>query len=228
MSPRVAVALRRGPQLRRRVHLARGRGDGRRATSSTPDAITPNVDLRRADRGDRVEPDHLVLRPAVELVARADRRRRRRARSPPPAPTPILGDGIIGKVLIPAVIAPVLAFVVGAIAIVVCYRIVGRQRPGPVTRGFRLGQVVSGGMLALAHGTNDAQKTMGVIALALIANGDSRRGRRSADMGDRLAPPPRSRSAPTPAAGGSSGRWARGSSRWTPPRGSRRRAPAPR
>jgi PiT family inorganic phosphate transporter len=48
---------------------------------------------------------------------------------------------------------------------------VGRERPGPVNRGFRLGQVISGGMLALAHGTNDAQKTMGVITLALIANG---------------------------------------------------------
>jgi PiT family inorganic phosphate transporter len=81
------------------------------------------------------------------------------------------GDGIAGKVLIPALIAPTVAFVVGAIAIVICYRVVGRQRPGPVTRGFRLGQVVSGGMLALAHGTNDAQKTMGVIALALIAHG---------------------------------------------------------
>jgi inorganic phosphate transporter, PiT family len=84
----------------------------------------------------------------------------------------ILGDGILGKVLIPAVIAPVLAFAVGGIAIVICYWVVGRQRPGPVTRGFRLGQVVSGGMLALAHGTNDAQKTMGVITLALIANGN--------------------------------------------------------
>jgi PiT family inorganic phosphate transporter len=84
----------------------------------------------------------------------------------------ILGDGILGKVLIPAVIAPVLAFAVGGIAIVICYRVVGRQRPGPVTRGFRLGQVVSGGMLALAHGTNDAQKTMGVITLALVANGN--------------------------------------------------------
>jgi PiT family inorganic phosphate transporter len=83
----------------------------------------------------------------------------------------VLGDGILGKVLIPAVIAPILAFVVGAIGIVGCYRIVGRQKPGPVTRGFRLGQVVSGGLLALAHGTNDAQKTMGVIALALIASG---------------------------------------------------------
>jgi inorganic phosphate transporter, PiT family len=84
----------------------------------------------------------------------------------------IFGDGILGKVLIPAVIAPVLAFVVGGVAIVVCYRIVGRQRPGPVTRGFRLGQVLSGGLLALAHGTNDAQKTMGVITLALVINGN--------------------------------------------------------
>jgi PiT family inorganic phosphate transporter len=84
----------------------------------------------------------------------------------------ILSDGVIGKVLAPALIAPVLAFVVGGIAIVVCYRIVGRQRPGPVTRGFKLGQIASGGLLALAHGTNDAQKTMGIIALTLIASGD--------------------------------------------------------
>ncbi len=84
----------------------------------------------------------------------------------------IFGEGLLGKVLIPAVIAPVLAFVVGGIGIVACYRIVGRQRPGPVTRGYRLGQVLSGGLLALAHGTNDAQKTMGVITLALVANGN--------------------------------------------------------
>ena len=88
----------------------------------------------------------------------------------------VLSDGVIGKVLVPAIIAPIVAFIVGALAIVVCYRVVGRQRPGPVTRGFRLGQVVSGGMLALAHGTNDAQKTMGVIALALIANGSLENG----------------------------------------------------
>ena len=83
----------------------------------------------------------------------------------------VFGEGILGKVLIPALVAPVLAFVVGAFAIVICYQVVGRQRPGPVSRGFRFGQVISGGMLALAHGTNDAQKTMGVIALALIASG---------------------------------------------------------
>jgi inorganic phosphate transporter, PiT family len=84
----------------------------------------------------------------------------------------ILSDGLVGKVLIPALVAPILAFAVGGLAIVVCYRVLGRQRPGPVSRGFKLGQMVSGGMLALAHGTNDAQKTMGVIALALIASGD--------------------------------------------------------
>ncbi len=84
----------------------------------------------------------------------------------------VLGNGVLGKVLIPAVVAPLLAFVVGGIAIVLCYRTVGRLRPGPVTRGYKLGQIASGGLLALAHGTNDAQKTMGVITLALIANGN--------------------------------------------------------
>jgi inorganic phosphate transporter, PiT family len=83
----------------------------------------------------------------------------------------VIAEGLVGKVLIPAVVAPVVAFLVAGLGIGIAYRIVGRQRPGPVTRGFRYGQVVSGGLLALAHGTNDAQKTMGVITLALIANG---------------------------------------------------------
>jgi inorganic phosphate transporter, PiT family len=80
-------------------------------------------------------------------------------------------DGILGKVMIPAIVAPILAFIVAGASILVLYRIVGRLRPRPVTNGFRGGQVLSGGMLALAHGTNDAQKTMGVITLALVANG---------------------------------------------------------
>jgi PiT family inorganic phosphate transporter len=83
----------------------------------------------------------------------------------------VLADGLIGKVLVPAVVAPVLAFVVAGVAIAIAYRVIGSERPGTVTRGFRLGQIVSGGLLALAHGTNDAQKTMGVITLALISNG---------------------------------------------------------
>src|SRR4051795_9265790 len=81
-------------------------------------------------------------------------------------------DGIIEKVLVPAAVAPVLAFAAAALAIIIIYWMVGRLRPGPVNRGYRLGQIVTGSMFSLAHGTNDAQKTMGIITLALIAHGD--------------------------------------------------------
>ena len=84
----------------------------------------------------------------------------------------VKGDGVLEKVVVPALLAPMLAFATAGIGILVCYRIVGRQRPGTVNRGFRLGQIVSGSLFALAHGTNDAQKTMGIIFLALIANGN--------------------------------------------------------
>src|SRR5918911_888493 len=68
----------------------------------------------------------------------------------------VISDGLVGKVIVPALIAPILAFVVAGLAILVCYRIVGRLRPGPVTAGFRLGQVISGGVLALvSHGDID-------------------------------------------------------------------------
>jgi PiT family inorganic phosphate transporter len=86
-------------------------------------------------------------------------------------PDAVKVDGVIEKVLSPAVIAPILALISAALAIIVTYRIVGRLRPGPVNRGYRLGQVVSGGLYALSHGTNDGQKTMGIITLALVANG---------------------------------------------------------
>jgi PiT family inorganic phosphate transporter len=81
------------------------------------------------------------------------------------------GGGLVGSLIVPAIVAPLVAFFVAGTAILIIYRIVGRLRPGPVSRGFRLGQIVSGGLLALSHGTNDAQKTMGVITLALIAHG---------------------------------------------------------
>jgi PiT family inorganic phosphate transporter len=83
----------------------------------------------------------------------------------------VYGSGLVDKVIVPALVAPLLAFIAGGIAILVAYRIVGRRRPGPVVRGFRLGQVISASLLALSHGTNDAQKTMGIIFLALVANG---------------------------------------------------------
>ncbi len=87
-------------------------------------------------------------------------------------PDAVLGDGLIEKVFIPALVAPLLAFATAAMAILMTYRIVGRLRPGPVNRGYRVGQIVSGSLFSLAHGTNDAQKTMGIIALALVAHGD--------------------------------------------------------
>lgn len=82
------------------------------------------------------------------------------------------GDGVVGRVLVPAVVVPAVALAVGIGAIAVCYRVAGRLRPAPAKRGYRLGQVPATGLLALAHGSNDAQKTMGVITLALIANGN--------------------------------------------------------
>jgi inorganic phosphate transporter, PiT family len=87
-------------------------------------------------------------------------------------PDAVNADGVVEKVLVPAAVAPVLAFTAAAIAIIIIYRMVGRLRPGPVMRGYRLGQIVTGSMFSLAHGTNDAQKTMGIITLALIAHGN--------------------------------------------------------
>ncbi|MEA2198047.1 MAG: inorganic phosphate transporter, PiT family [Solirubrobacteraceae bacterium] len=83
----------------------------------------------------------------------------------------VRGEVLLRTVIAPGVVAPVLAFAVAAISIVIIYRIVGRRRPGIVTDGFRIGQIASTAMLSLAHGTNDAQKTMGVITLALVAHG---------------------------------------------------------
>jgi len=83
----------------------------------------------------------------------------------------VLGDGLLEKVIVPSLVAPVIAFIVAACAILITYRMVGRLAPGPVNRGYRRGQIVSASLLSLSHGTNDAQKTMGIITLALIAHG---------------------------------------------------------
>jgi PiT family inorganic phosphate transporter len=81
-------------------------------------------------------------------------------------------DGVVSKVLVPALIAPVLAGLVALAATVIVYRMIRRFVAERAERGFRWAQVGSSSMVALAHGTNDAQKTMGVICLALIANGN--------------------------------------------------------
>jgi inorganic phosphate transporter, PiT family len=74
-------------------------------------------------------------------------------------------------VIIPAGCAPVIAGLVAVVGTVLVYRI-SRGVPEKASgHGFRIGQIGSASMVSLAHGTNDAQKTMGVITLALIANG---------------------------------------------------------
>jgi PiT family inorganic phosphate transporter len=78
---------------------------------------------------------------------------------------------VVGMVLVPLALSPVVAGVVALTATWLAYRIAAHGDPRTTTRGFRNAQVVSASMVALAHGTNDAQKTMGVITLTLITVG---------------------------------------------------------
>jgi PiT family inorganic phosphate transporter len=78
---------------------------------------------------------------------------------------------VLTKVVLPAVISPLLAGAVALIATYLAYRITTRADDGTTKRGFKAGQIVSASMVALAHGTNDAQKTMGIITLTLITAG---------------------------------------------------------
>src|SRR5437588_8278960 len=79
--------------------------------------------------------------------------------------------GLAHKVLIPALIAPAVAFFVAFGLLIVIYWLFQWVAHGIASRGFRLGQLVSGTFVAFSHGANDAQKTMGVIALALYTHG---------------------------------------------------------
>jgi PiT family inorganic phosphate transporter len=75
----------------------------------------------------------------------------------------------VDSVIIPAVLSPVICFGVAALSTFVIYRLTKAIGEGRAKRGYRLGQIGSAALVSLAHGTNDAQKTMGVITLALIA-----------------------------------------------------------
>jgi PiT family inorganic phosphate transporter len=80
------------------------------------------------------------------------------------------GHSIVAKVLVPAVLAPVIAALVAGLATRLAYRTALPDERPRSHRYFRLGQLASASLVSLAHGTNDAQKTMGVITLALIAD----------------------------------------------------------
>ncbi|GBF16054.1 low-affinity inorganic phosphate transporter 1 [Rhodococcus sp. Br-6] len=79
--------------------------------------------------------------------------------------------GVMGKVILPALLAPVVAALVAAVGTKLIYRITRDVPDDTKGEGFRIGQVGTASLVSLAHGTNDAQKTMGVIFLALVAHG---------------------------------------------------------
>jgi PiT family inorganic phosphate transporter len=81
------------------------------------------------------------------------------------------GDVLVTKVLIPAVAAPLVAGVAAMIAARATYTLGKNTHERAASKGYRAGQVASAGLVSLAHGTNDAQKTMGIITLALVAGG---------------------------------------------------------
>jgi inorganic phosphate transporter, PiT family len=80
-------------------------------------------------------------------------------------------QGIVGKVLVPMITSPILGFVLALAFILAIYWIFRRSRRKPMGRRFRRLQVFSAGYMAFAHGSNDAQKTMGIITLSLFAAG---------------------------------------------------------
>ena len=85
-------------------------------------------------------------------------------------PDVVLWSGVVDKVLIPSLASPFFGFLLAGLLVLAIFWIFRNARPG-VGNVFRRLQVVSAGFVAFTHGTNDAQKTMGVMTLALIATG---------------------------------------------------------
>ncbi|WP_432894339.1 anion permease [Kribbella sp. CA-245084] len=85
-------------------------------------------------------------------------------------------QNVVQKIMIPAVAAPIVAGGVALLGTFVAYKITRRARKTSVHGGFRTGQIASASMLSLAHGTGDAQKTMGIITLVLITSGSLAQG----------------------------------------------------
>ena len=80
-------------------------------------------------------------------------------------------DGVFGKILLPAVASPIVAGIAAALGTFLVYKVTQGVAQRFLNSGFRWGQIGTATLVSLAHGTNDAQKTMGVITLALLATG---------------------------------------------------------
>jgi PiT family inorganic phosphate transporter len=83
----------------------------------------------------------------------------------------IIVDGVVTRVILPLVLSPVVGILVGFLLMVVIFNVFRRANPHRLNDRFRRLQVVSAAFMAFSHGSNDAQKTMGIITLALIAGG---------------------------------------------------------
>ncbi|MEV0349502.1 inorganic phosphate transporter [Nonomuraea sp. NPDC050680] len=80
-------------------------------------------------------------------------------------------DGVLEKVVVPMVLSPLLGFTLAGAIMIAIYWIFRNSQPGKTNRGFRYAQTVSAAAMALGHGLQDAQKTMGVIFLSLVVGG---------------------------------------------------------
>ena len=80
-------------------------------------------------------------------------------------------DGVVGKVVLPAFLSPAIALIVAAVGTWLVFKVTEGVAKKYREAGFRWGQIGSASLVSLAHGTNDAQKTMGIITLALLATG---------------------------------------------------------
>jgi PiT family inorganic phosphate transporter len=81
-------------------------------------------------------------------------------------------DGVVGKVILPALFAPLVAAIVASVGVWLVHKATLGVAARFTDSGFKWGQIGSASLVSLAHGTNDAQKTMGIITLALIGSGD--------------------------------------------------------
>lgn len=83
----------------------------------------------------------------------------------------VLWGGILDKVVLPMIFSPMVGFLLAFLLMLAIQWTFKNRQPGPTNRGFRLAQTVSAAAMALGHGLQDAQKTMGAITLALVIGG---------------------------------------------------------
>ena len=86
-------------------------------------------------------------------------------------PAFVQGKGIVAKVVVPGLVSPLAGLVVGYLVMLALYWLFRAWAPGPLNRTFRRAQVLSAAFVSFSHGANDAQKTMGIITLSLVAGG---------------------------------------------------------